>query len=139
MFLSVQFRFSEQETAIVRIFFNKKQFISSKRSKLYGHIELLANFGGLLGLFLGISLLSFVEIIYFFTLRIYFLMKRNILPTKKSAAESKRKQHGVNITDIRSSVASLQNDRSLLAKKGMALFTQRRRISIKKESIRGGF
>ncbi|XP_037047236.1 pickpocket protein 28-like [Bradysia coprophila] len=128
----------EKETAIVRIFFNKKQFISSKRSKLYGHIELLANFGGLLGLFLGISLLSFVEIIYFFTLRTYLLVKRKILPINSSTDKSKMKSNE-KMNGIRSSVLNDPSGRVPLAKKGMALFAQRRRVSSRKDIVREGF
>lgn len=34
------------------------------KSELYGQIDLLANFGGILGLFLGISVISIFEIIF---------------------------------------------------------------------------
>lgn len=44
-------------------------FISSKRSELYSFTALIANFGGLLGLFLGVSILSIAEIIYFMVFR----------------------------------------------------------------------
>ncbi|XP_045451667.1 pickpocket protein 28-like [Melitaea cinxia] len=53
----------------IKIFFKEAQFIKVRRSELYGHTDFLANCGGLLGLFLGFSLLSVVEFIYFFTLR----------------------------------------------------------------------
>ena len=52
------------------IFFKENQFTSSKRSELYGPTDFLANFGGLLGLFMGVSILSIVEIIYFCTIRL---------------------------------------------------------------------
>lgn len=39
------------------------------RSELFGLTDFLANCGGLLGVFLGFSFLSLVEIFYFFTLR----------------------------------------------------------------------
>lgn len=41
-----------------------------QRSEVYGYTDFLANCGGLLGLFLGFSILSIVEIIYFLTLRL---------------------------------------------------------------------
>ncbi|XP_055382443.1 pickpocket protein 28-like, partial [Condylostylus longicornis] len=50
------------------IFFKEAQFLTSKRSELYGTTDFLANCGGLLGLFMGFSLLSFMELIYFCTL-----------------------------------------------------------------------
>lgn len=52
------------------IYFKENQFISSKRSELYGITDFLANVGGLLGLFMGISVISFTEIIYFCTIRL---------------------------------------------------------------------
>lgn len=51
------------------IFFTENQFMTSKRSELFGTTDFLANCGGLLGLFMGVSLLSIVELIYFCTLR----------------------------------------------------------------------
>lgn len=41
-----------------------------KRSELFGFTGFMANCGGLLGLFMGISVLSIIEIIYHFTLRL---------------------------------------------------------------------
>lgn len=52
------------------IFFKETQFITSKRSELYGLTDFLANCGGLLGLFMGISILSIVELVYFCTIRL---------------------------------------------------------------------
>ncbi|XP_063916764.1 pickpocket protein 28-like [Zophobas morio] len=54
----------------LQVFFKGNQFINSERNELYGSTEFLANVGGLLGLFIGFSALSFVEIIYYLTLRI---------------------------------------------------------------------
>ncbi|XP_057659149.1 pickpocket protein 28-like [Diorhabda carinulata] len=52
------------------LFFKSSQFIPSKRHELYGPTDFLANFGGLLGLFTGFSILSFMEAIYFLTVRL---------------------------------------------------------------------
>lgn len=56
--------------ARLTIFFKEAQFITSKRSELYGLTDFLANCGGLLGLFMGVSILSLIEIIYYVTLRL---------------------------------------------------------------------
>ncbi|XP_045493644.1 sodium channel protein Nach-like isoform X1 [Colias croceus] len=40
-----------------------------KREVLFGWVDLLVSFGGIAGLFLGFSLLSGVELVYYFTLR----------------------------------------------------------------------
>ncbi|CAH1100668.1 unnamed protein product [Psylliodes chrysocephalus] len=55
--------------AKLTIFFEQDSFLTSERNELYSPIDFLANFGGLLGLFTGFSLLSAAEIIYFLTLR----------------------------------------------------------------------
>ncbi|XP_050514292.1 pickpocket protein 28-like isoform X1 [Diabrotica virgifera virgifera] len=57
------------------IYFKKVNFIPHVRSELYGHLDFLSNVGGLLGLFIGFSLLSLFEIIYFMTIRIFCNMK----------------------------------------------------------------
>nr|XP_029720869.1 pickpocket protein 28-like [Aedes albopictus] len=47
------------------VFFKDAQFIPVKRSELFGLTDFLANCGGLLGLFMGVSILSLVEIFYY--------------------------------------------------------------------------
>lgn len=56
--------------ARLTIFFKEVQFITSRRSELYGQNDFLANVGGLLGLFMGFSILSLIEIIYYVTIRL---------------------------------------------------------------------
>ncbi|BES90503.1 pickpocket 23 short form [Nesidiocoris tenuis] len=51
--------------------------IRYKRELLFGPLDLLVAFGGIAGLFLGFSLLSGVEIIYYFTLRAACMVYRN--------------------------------------------------------------
>ncbi|XP_018572877.1 pickpocket protein 28-like [Anoplophora glabripennis] len=58
------------------VFFKLEHFWTTERNELYGPTDFLANFGGLLGLFTGFSLLSLVEIIYFLTLRIFCNIKK---------------------------------------------------------------
>ena len=43
-----------------------------QRGELYTFIDFLANIGGLMGLCLGISTMSILEFIYFFTARLYY-------------------------------------------------------------------
>ncbi|CAG9812681.1 unnamed protein product [Phaedon cochleariae] len=52
------------------IFFKSSHFITTQRHEFYGPTDFLANFGGLLGLFTGVSVLSVMEAIYFLTVRI---------------------------------------------------------------------
>lgn len=53
------------------IYFADNEFIAYKRYESYGTVSLLSNIGGLLGLFLGISVLSVFEVVYFVTLRLF--------------------------------------------------------------------
>jgi amiloride-sensitive sodium channel len=52
------------------VYFRVNHFISSERHELYALSDFMANFGGLLGLFTGFSILSLMEVIYFLTVRI---------------------------------------------------------------------
>lgn len=52
------------------ILYKEHGFISSTRSELYSQTDFIANCGGLLSLFTGISLLSCVEMLYYCTLRL---------------------------------------------------------------------
>lgn len=57
--------------------FNDNKFSTTKRIVLFSQNDLLANCGGLLGLFIGISLLSILEIIYYLTIRTYLTFRKN--------------------------------------------------------------
>lgn len=63
---------TELKHKYTRIFisFKDEQFFASRRAEMYGKTDFIANCGGILGLFMGVSILSIVEIIYFSTLRI---------------------------------------------------------------------
>lgn len=54
-------------------------------------IDTTANSGGLFGLFMGASLLSLIEFIYYFTLRLFYARRAERSKTKLAAlANSKR-------------------------------------------------
>ena len=55
--------------SVVSILFKDDDFLYTQRSEIHGWADFIANTGGILGLFLGISILSIVEIIYFITFR----------------------------------------------------------------------
>ncbi|XP_038222386.1 pickpocket protein 28-like [Zerene cesonia] len=79
--------------ARVMIFFKEAQFITSRRSELYGQTDFLANCGGLLGLFMGFSILSVAEILYFLSLRLCCVVWR-----KQHSKREKVESNGVNPT-----------------------------------------
>jgi hypothetical protein len=66
----IPFLFYSMQLASLSLFFKEDQFITSRRSELYGRTDFLANCGGLLGLFMGVSLISILEIFYFCTIRL---------------------------------------------------------------------
>jgi Amiloride-sensitive sodium channel len=57
--------------ASVSVYFAEEEYIVYRRYATHGKVIFLSNIGGLLGLFLGMSVLSLVETIYFFTLRLF--------------------------------------------------------------------
>ncbi|XP_037814491.1 pickpocket protein 28 [Lucilia sericata] len=80
----------EPKRSRLSIFFKEAQFLTSKRSELYGTTDFLANCGGLLGLFMGVSTLSIVEIIYFCTVRLI----TNLKMRRKKRKEMKTLENG---------------------------------------------
>ncbi|XP_034246879.1 uncharacterized protein LOC117648482 [Thrips palmi] len=60
---------------------NKYPRMRLKRDVLFGFIDVLVAVGGTAGLFLGCSVLSIVEIIYFFTLKAFFYVKEHYKDT----------------------------------------------------------
>ncbi|CAG9785122.1 unnamed protein product [Diatraea saccharalis] len=58
-----------------------------KREVLFGWVDLLVSFGGIAGLFLGFSLLSGVELIYYFTLRAWCAVVREADTLKEERAQ----------------------------------------------------
>ncbi|KAJ0178603.1 hypothetical protein K1T71_005378 [Dendrolimus kikuchii] len=65
------------------MFFQQPGFIAMRRSKLFGWIDFIANCGGLLGLFLGFSVLSIVEIMYYVTIRLWCSSEQGPKKNKK--------------------------------------------------------
>ncbi|XP_055298686.1 pickpocket protein 28-like [Sitodiplosis mosellana] len=59
------------------IFFNDQHVNLLKRTEMYTLTNFLAICGGLLGLFMGISLLSIIELIYYSTLRWFWFIRRS--------------------------------------------------------------
>lgn len=47
-----------------------------KRDVIFAFTDFLVYIGGMAGLFLGCSVLSFIEIVYFFTIRLYWFVRK---------------------------------------------------------------
>lgn len=56
--------------SVITLSYKKKTFIMIKRSATSTMSTFISNCGGLLGLFMGASVLSLIELVYFFTLRL---------------------------------------------------------------------
>ncbi|XP_031624499.1 pickpocket protein 28-like [Contarinia nasturtii] len=69
------------------VLFKDQQYFGSLRSELYGTLDFLAACGGILSLFMGISLLSFIEIMYFATLRLTCNLHKRNLAKKRMVAQ----------------------------------------------------
>jgi acid-sensing ion channel, other len=61
---------SKVERASTSVYFADDEFIVMRRYASFGTVTLLSNIGGLLGLFLGASVMSFIEVFYFFVIRL---------------------------------------------------------------------
>jgi hypothetical protein len=65
--------FSEPVSAI-HVMFAQNQFDVKRRSERFGFIDFISNCGGLMGLFMGISILSVAEIIHYLLYFFYQLV-----------------------------------------------------------------
>lgn len=70
-FLHCRFNLS----ARLKVQFRENEFLTSKRTELFGVTYFLASCGGLLSLFIGVTTLSFVEIFYYLTLRLVWTLR----------------------------------------------------------------
>ncbi|CAL7937690.1 unnamed protein product [Xylocopa violacea] len=70
-------KYFTENMAVVHLFFVGSQFTKYVKNELFGFTEFLSSTGGLLGLFMGFSFLSLVEIVYFATLRVWCRVYKN--------------------------------------------------------------
>lgn len=66
----------QKNIAVVHIFFQDNVFRSFTKGEFIGFTEFLSSTGGLLGLFMGFSVISLIEFIYFLSIRPYCVLKR---------------------------------------------------------------
>lgn len=71
----------------ITVLFKDQQYFASLRSELYGTMEFMATSGGILSLFMGISLLSLIEIFYFATIRLTCNLHKRNLAKKRMLAQ----------------------------------------------------
>lgn len=88
--------FSNGTLTILTISFKDSQFLTLKRAETYSMTNLVATCGGLLGLFMGISLLSLIEMIVYCAVRIAYKLttrKKHHMTQKRIAIQ----QNHVNV------------------------------------------
>lgn len=61
----------------VSVFFKGAEFLSTRRNELFGLTDFVANCGGILGLCLGISFVSLVELLYYCTVRPVLMARKS--------------------------------------------------------------
>ncbi|KAF5296274.1 hypothetical protein FQR65_LT10269 [Abscondita terminalis] len=61
----------------VDVYFEVTDFSRFTKNELYGSSDIIASVGGLLGLFLGFSILSIVEVLYYVTLKLWCKIVRD--------------------------------------------------------------
>lgn len=75
----------QDNIALVHFFILDSSFRSYTKGELIGFTEFLSNTGGLLGLFMGFSVISLIEIFYFLTLYPYCNRRRSQIGKKSKA------------------------------------------------------
>lgn len=76
----------------IHISFSDEQYFTLQRSELYGTNDFISGCGGVLGLFMGISVLSIIEILYSFTLRAFCNRRDRNVPNNELASDEQFKR-----------------------------------------------
>ncbi|XP_059487052.1 pickpocket protein 28-like [Neocloeon triangulifer] len=72
----INISYFKENYAIVHLFFTETEVATYQMDEIFGFADFLGSTGGLLGLFLGFSILSVVEVLYFLTLRLMCSWRR---------------------------------------------------------------
>ena len=76
----------EKDISIVDFYFSKSTIVQFKRSERMTWVDYISQIGGLLGLAMGFSMISAIEIVYWVTIRLC----RNVSSSKVSARQTKK-------------------------------------------------
>ncbi|XP_013106042.1 pickpocket protein 28 [Stomoxys calcitrans] len=76
------------DLSIVHFYFVSNTFRGTTKSEMFGFTEFLSNTGGLLGLFMGFSIFSLIEIIYYVTVRPYCAARTIELEKKRKYGDT---------------------------------------------------
>ncbi|XP_060864321.1 pickpocket protein 19-like [Metopolophium dirhodum] len=86
---------NSSSSILIDLHFKQSACILYRSDLILGWLDLLVSFGGCAGLFLGGSLLSFIELIYFLTWRVYYHWRRTPPKSVKSKRNKKGKGHRI--------------------------------------------
>lgn len=90
--------------SLIQIFFKSAQFYPSVVQKQLTTLDFVSYCGGSLGLFLGFSALSAIEIIYYFTLRlIFYNLEKKIVSICREPSEGTSKKQNYFVEVMRNS------------------------------------
>lgn len=81
--------FVHENIALIHLFLMHSSFRSFTKEELMGFTDFLSNTGGLLGLFMGFSVISLIEIMYFLTCYPFFRQKLKNRNEKKKKMEQR--------------------------------------------------
>lgn len=73
-----KFNFMSFNSSYLEIQFELPEFLAMHRISTYSFVDFVSQIGGVFGLFMGISILSFVEIVYFCTVRLFRPVKEQL-------------------------------------------------------------
>ncbi|XP_026467426.1 sodium channel protein Nach-like, partial [Ctenocephalides felis] len=74
----------KQNKSLIRVFYGSSSTMLYRKDVLYYWYEIVSNFGGICSLFVGFSLMSVVEVLYFFTVRLCENLVHDIKETHKA-------------------------------------------------------
>ncbi|KAM7347465.1 pickpocket 28 [Cochliomyia hominivorax] len=77
------------DLSIMHFYYTSNIFRSTTKSEMFGFTEFLSNTGGLLGLFMGFSIFSIIEIVFYITVRPYCAARTLELEKKRKQNEMK--------------------------------------------------
>lgn len=106
----------------MHVYYEQNFFRSNSKEELIGFTEFLSNTGGLLGLFLGFSVVSLIEILYFLTFRPYCAQKKQ-QDNENSLANPPRHPRRKHAIEFEGSVRFRRNELfGQIKRKELALF-----------------
>ncbi|XP_065163273.1 pickpocket protein 28-like isoform X2 [Atheta coriaria] len=88
---NVSTQYFSENMAVAHFYFEMDKYTKQTKSEMYGFSEFLSNTGGLLGLFLGFSFLSAMEIVYFILFRGQFRYYRRYKARRLKEKREKEK------------------------------------------------